>query len=130
MHSLLSRTAVVNVPDVERPFDMFEIRRDTTRNQFLLYIVVFKQDVQEKLRSKERESFFIDPIAEVVIRNNNYVFSKRPNWNYCALHNTYESLCNKLDKIAPSDGDIKKFEDYLFDVIRKDSHRECQAVIR
>jgi len=57
MHSLLSRTAVIDIPDTVRDFDMFEIRRDTTRHKALLYVMVWKSDVQEKLLSKSKESF-------------------------------------------------------------------------
>ena len=78
MHSLLSRTAVIDIPDTVRDFDMFEIRRDTTRHKALLYVMVWKSDVREKLFSKSKESFFIEPVAEIVVRENKIIFTKRP----------------------------------------------------
>ncbi len=78
MHSLLSRTVAVDIPDNIQHFDMLEIRRDTTRHKALLYVMVWKSDVRKKLFSKSKESFFIEPVAEIVVRENKIIFTKRP----------------------------------------------------
>jgi hypothetical protein len=109
MYSLLSRTAVINIPDNVRHFDMFEIRRDTTRHVALLYIMVLKKELQEKLLSKSKESYFIEPVAEIVVRENKIVFSKRPEKNNIA------EACD--------------IENYFCNIVRLDSKRNCDIVI-
>ena len=110
MHSLLSRTAVIDIPDTVRDFDMFEIRRDTTRHKALLYVMVWKSDVQEKLLSKSKESFFIEPVAEIVVRENKIIFTKRP---------------------APNNGtfDASDLENYFCSMVRLNIKKGCDIVI-
>lgn len=110
MHSLLSRTVVVDIPDNLRHFDMLEIRRDTTRRIALLYIMVLKKDVQEKVLSKTKESYFIELIAEVVVRDNKIIFSKRPS--------------KDINIVETCD-----IEDYFCSIVRRDSKRNCDIVI-
>jgi hypothetical protein len=110
MHSLLSRTAVIDIPDTVRDFDMFEIRRDTTRHESLLYFMVLKSDVREKLFSKSKESFFIEPVAEIVVRENKIIFTKRPIPNN--------------DIIDTSD-----LENYFCSMVRFNSKKSCDIVI-
>ena len=110
MHSLLSRTAVIDIPDTVRDFDMFEIRRDTTRHKALLYVMVLKKELQEKLLSKSKESYFIEPMAEIVVRGNKILFSKRPNKN--------NSIAEPCD-----------LENYFCNIVRLDSKRSCDIII-
>lgn len=110
MHSLLSRTAVIDIPDTVRDFDMFEIRRDTTRHKALLYIMVLKKELQEKLLSKSKESYFIEPMAEIVVRGNKILFSKHPNKN--------NSIAEPCD-----------LENYFCNIVRLDSKKSCGIVI-
>lgn len=110
MHSLLSRTAAIDIPDNAQHFDMIEIRRDTTRHVALLYIMVLKNELQEKLLSKSKESYFIEPVAEIVVRGNKIIFSKRPDKN-----NNIAEACD--------------LENYFCDIVRLDSKRSCDIVI-
>ena len=110
MHSLLSRTAVIDIPDTVRDFDMFEIRRDTTRHEALLYFMVLKSDVREKLFAKSKESFFIEPVAVIVVRNNKIIFDKRP---------------------TPNNGtfNASDLENYFCNMVRLNSKKSCDIVI-
>jgi hypothetical protein len=110
MHSLLSRTIAVDIPDNIRHFDMLEIRRDTTRHVALLYIMVLKKELHEKLLSKSKESYFIEPMAEIVVRGNKIILSKRPNKN-----NGIAEACD--------------LENYFCNIVRLDSKRSCGIVI-
>lgn len=110
MHSLLSRTATIDIPDTVLDFDMFEIRRDTTRREALLYFMVLKKEVQDKLLSKSKESYFIEPVAEIVVRENKIIFIKRPDKN-----NNIVEACD--------------LENYFCNIVRLDSKRSCGIVI-
>ena len=110
MHSLLSRTIAVDIPDNIRHFDMFEIRRDTTRREALLYFMVLKKEVQDKLLSKSKESYFIEPAAEIIVRENKIIFIKRPDKN--------NSIAESCD-----------LENYFCNIVRLDSKRSCDIVI-
>lgn len=110
MHSLLSRTVAVDIPDNIQHFDMLEIRRDTTRHKALLYVMVLKKEFQEKLLSKSKESYFIEPMAEIVVRGNKILFSKRPNKN--------NSIAEPCD-----------LENYFCNIVQLDSKKNCGIVI-
>jgi hypothetical protein len=114
MHSLLSRTTVVDVPNSDNDFGMFEIRRDNIRREHLLYIIVFKNDVARKILSKSTESYFIEPFAEIVIRNNVITILRN--------QNTYIHEYKTLD--------INEIEEYFCSIVRLNSKKTCDVVIR
>jgi len=66
--------------------------------------------VQKKLLSKSKESFFIEPEPEIVVRDNKIISSKRPDKN-----NDIVKACD--------------LENYFCNLVQLDSNRSCDIVI-
>lgn len=81
MHSLLQKTEVVkdvcnsNFP---RPI---QIRRDTSRLNQPRYIVLWRDEFEDKRKVNTIDSYYIEPVAELIVKNSHLRYARKPSAN-------------------------------------------------
>ncbi|MGY4106795.1 hypothetical protein [Aeromonas encheleia] len=108
MHSLLQKTEVVKEVSNNSFPRTIQIRRDITRYNQPRYIVLWRDEFETKRNDSSAESYYIEPIAELLVKNDKLRYAVKPSSHHgvnsrfdeavkCAVN---EALTQELQLLA------------------------------